>query len=501
MGSMAMEDMATDEMATDETATDETAMEETAMDAIAPQGDVLGAMDAVAIGEKIGAGDISAVEAISAAIARLQRVEPRLNAVACNCFEQALAQAGKVSAEQRRLPLSGVPFAIKDNTGLAGLPTRFGSRATPDQVATSDDDITRCFLATGLIPIAKTALPEFGLTATTERSHGPPTRNPWHTTYSTGGSSGGAAALVAAGVVPVAHANDGGGSIRIPAACCGVVGLKPSRDRLPTQAVADKLPINLLAEGIVSRSVRDTAAFYAEAERLYPNPALPAIGDVRSAGRQRLRIGLCTEHPAGGQCDPEVVATVERVARVCETLGHRLEQISAPAASQMADDFLLYWARLAAVLRYTGRFAFGRDFDRRQLEPLTEQLSRHYLARFWRGPRAIARLRQFAAHYRSQFDHYDLLLTPVLATPPVELGYLGPELDFATVSERLRHYAAFTPSQNVAGTPAVSLPLGRSSVGLPIGVQFAAAMGQERRLLEIAYELEQACPWSYPGAT
>jgi amidase len=470
------------------------------MQVTAPSTDALGNLDAIGIAEKIGAGEISAEQAISAAIARLRAVEPQLNAIVCERFDQAAAQARALATRQRPLFFAGVPCLIKDNTALAGLPTRHGSRGTSATVAARDDEITRCFIATGLIPIAKTALPEFGLTATTERSHGSPTRNPWHVAYSCGGSSGGSAALVAAGVVPVAHANDGGGSIRIPAACCGVVGLKPSRHRLPTLAVADKMPINLLAEGLVSRTVRDTAAFYAEADRHYPASGLPAIGHVSAPGQQRLRIALCVEHPAGGYCDPEVVATVEQTARSCTKLGHSVEQIPSPVPQQMPDDFLLYWSRMAASIHYLGKLAFGRDFDRHQLEPLTYQLSRHYVRRSWRSPGAIRRLRKFAATYQTLFDQYDLLLTPVLATPPAKLGYLGPDLDFETAAERLRNYAAFTPAQNVAGTPAISLPLGRSARGLPIGVQFAAAMGQERRLLEIAFEMEQAMPWSYNGA-
>jgi amidase len=265
-------------------------------------------------------------------------------------------------------------------------------------------------------------------------------------------------------------------------------------------ALGEKMPINILAEGVLSRTVADTAAFYAEAERHYPRPSLPAIGHVAGPGRARLKIGLSVDHPLGGACSPEVVATVERVASCCEQQGHTVTAISSPVTGQMADDFLLYWARLAAAANYLGRLAFGRDFDRRQLEPLTRQLSRHYLKHCWRSPGAIRRLRGFAAAYQQQFSGHDLILTPALATPPVALGYLGPELDFATAFERLRHYAAFTPPQNVAGTPAIVLPLGQSPGGLPIGVQFAAGMGQECRLLELAWELEQAMPWSYPAA-
>lgn len=464
----------------------------------APTDDVLGSQDAVGIAGRIASGEISALEAVQAAIARLADVESELNAVVCERFEAALDEARGVGPGPPLGRLAGVPSVVKDNADLAGLPTRHGSRATPARAQPADSEITEQLRATGLIPIAKTALPEFGLTATTERSGGPPTRNPWHTDHSTGGSSGGSAALVAAGVIPIAHGNDGGGSTRIPAACCGLVGLKPSRGRLQTVALAEKMPINIIAEGVLSRSVRDTAAFYAEAEQYYADPGLPPIGDVPGPGKARLRIAVTTEHPLGEACDPEVVAAVQAAARCCESLGHHVEETAAVADRQMAEDFLLYWARLATAIRYLGRFALGRDFDRRRLEPLTYQLSRHFLRRIWRSPAAVRRLRRFGAAYQRRFSAHDLILTPVLATPPVPLGYLALDLDFDTAAQRLMRYAAFTPVQNVAGTPAISLPLGRSASGLPIGVQFAAAMGRERRLLEIAYELEQAMPWSFP---
>ena len=460
-------------------------------------GDVLGALDAVGIAGHIEAGDFTALEAVQAAITRLQMVEPQLHAVVCERFEQALTEAAALGACESVSLLRGVPSLIKDNTALAGLPTRHGSHATSAGPASQDDEFTRQFRATGLIPIAKTRLPEFGLTATTESSFDPATANPWNLAHSCGGSSGGSSALVAAGVVPIAHANDGGGSIRIPAACCGLVGLKPSRDRLPTADIAEKIPLNILAEGVVTRTVRDTAAFFAAMEKHYVAPGLPVIGNVTGPNKERLRIALTVEHPLDSSCDPEVVGAVEAVARTCEGLGHRVELVPSSINATMAEDFFLYWARLAAAASYLGRFAFGGKFDRGKLEPLTRNLSRHYLRNIWRSPGAIKRLRQFGADYRQLFNQHDLVLTPVLATPPVELGYLALDLDFATAVERLHHYAAFTPAQNVSGTPAITLPLGQSARGLPIGVQFAAGMGQERRLLEIAFELEQATPWSY----
>jgi amidase len=469
------------------------------MEVSATTDDAIGKLDGQGIADRIARGEVSSAETVSAAIKRLEAVNPQLNAVVCERFEAAMTEARALPEGQRTALFTGVPALIKDNTNLAGLPTRHGSSGTADTAAASDDEYTRIFRATGLVPIAKTALPEFGLTATTESSHRPPTRNPWNTAYSTGGSSGGSAALVAAGVVPIAHANDGGGSIRIPASCCGVVGLKPSRGRLPTVSFAEKMPVNLLAEGVVTRTVADTAAFYGEMEKHYSACPLAPIGQVAGPGRERLRIGLCTEHPLQATCHPEVISAVEQTAKCCESLGHKIEILPSPVPAQMAEDFFLYWARLAAAANYLGRFAFGRSFDRRKLEPLTYHLSRHYLTRIWRSPGAIRRLRKFGSDYQQLFTRYDLILTPVLASPPVELGYLALDLNFATALERLRYYAAFTPPQNVSGTPAISLPLGQSAAGLPIGVQFAAGMGREGLLLEIAFELEQAMPWSYPS--
>jgi amidase len=459
--------------------------------------DMLGDKDAVAIAAGIASGDFTAKEAVHTAIARLQAVNPQLEAVACQRFAAAMKQAGMLLTRPQPGLLSGVPALIKDNVNMAGLPTRHGSRATSATTQRYDGEITQQFVATGLIPIAKTKLPEFGLTATTEFTYQPSTRNPWNTAHSCGGSSGGSAALVAAGAVPIAHANDGGGSIRIPAACCGLVGLKPSRARLRYDTQIDRLPMNIVADGVVTRTVRDTAAFYAEAEKHHANKQLPPIGHVIAPGKKRLRIGVCSDHPLGSSCDPDVVTAIERVAATCETLGHRVERIAPLADQQMSDDFLLYWGRLAATLKYLGRFIFGRGYNRHLLEPLTHQLSSHYMRNCYRSPAAIRRLRTYANSYQQHFQHHDLLLTPVLATPPAEIGHLALDLDFTTAMERLRQYTPFTPSQNVSGTPAISLPLGQSSAGLPIGLQFAAAMGNERQLLEIAYEMEQAMPWHY----
>ncbi len=454
-------------------------------------------LSAVQTASGIARGEFSATEAVASAIERLRRIDPMLNATVGERFASALREAAAVRPDGSHGGLAGVPSLIKNNTDIAGLATLHGSRAVPARPAAADAPFTALARAAGLLPIATTALPEFGLTATTEFSAAPPTSNPWHTAYSCGGSSGGSAALVAAGVVPIAHANDGGGSIRIPAACCGVVGLKASRGRVPPFPMADRLPIDLVSDGVVTRTVADTAAFFTEAERHYRAPGLPPLGTVSGPAERRLRIGLWLDHPLGHTLDPDVVRVVGQVADRCQALGHEVLKMPTVIDDQMADDFFLYWSRMAAACQYLGRFVFGRGYARDRLEPLTRNLTRHYLKNIWHSPGAIRRLRRFAAHYSALFDNCDLILSPVLASPPVKLGHLSPALDLETSMERLRYYTPFTPPQNIAGTPAISLPLGTCAQGLPIGVQFAAAMGGERTLLEIAFELEARSPWSY----
>lgn len=468
----------------------------------APTDNVLAELDATAIAALIESGEITASEATTAAIERLQAVNPQLNAVACERFEVALANAAALDSRRQpnldaAAPFAGVPSFIKDNTDLVGLPTRHGSRGTPALAMSKDGEFAQQFMATGLNPIAKTTLPEFGLTATTEYSQSEPTRNPWNLHHSCGGSSGGSAALVAAGVVPIAHANDGGGSVRIPAACCGLVGLKPTRDRLRNAAMVEKLPLNIVADGVVSRTVRDTAAFYAAAERFYRNPQLPEIGHVAGPGEKRLRIAACIQRQGGQSCDAEVAAALQKVAAQCEALGHKVEFVESPVSEQMGEDFFLYWAMLAASLNYLGRQTLHRDFDRRQLEPLTQNLSKHFVKNVWRFPAAFRRLKRYNRIYEQRFADVDVILTPTLAKPPVQLGHLALDLDIDSTWARLQEYASFTPVQNVTGAPAITLPLAQSQSGLPMGMQFAAMRGQERMLLELAYELEQAMPWSY----
>jgi amidase len=334
---------------------------------------------------------------------------------------------------------------------------------------------------------------EYGFSASAEHPRLGPVRNPWNTDHTAGASSSGSGAFVAAGAVPIAHANDGGGSIRIPAACNGLVGLKPSRDRLPLDKDVNRMPIRLVTNGVLTRSVRDTAAFYREAERIWPAPKLPPIGDVQHPGKQRLRIAVITRSLLR-ECSAEVRELTLKTAGLLEELGHRVEHVEKPpVASSFADDFLLYWGLLAL-----GQIQFSRrtaGFDRTRLDNLTLGLERHARRNLHRLPLAIIRLRG-ARRQTARFARtHDAILTPTLAdeTPPI--GYLDPTADYQQVIDRLEDWVAFTPLQNVTGEPAISLPLAESERGLPVGMMVSAAVGAEVRLLELAYELEEARPW------
>lgn len=452
--------------------------------------DVLGISDAVEIARRIRDGDIHPREAVEAAIARAEQVNPSLNAIATPLFERA-----KVDAERPRVgAFAGVPSFIKDNDAVAGSPFLFGSRALPNTPAPKSTAFVEQFLSLGFVNLGKTTMPEFGLTGTTEPLLHGPTHNPWRLGFSPGGSSGGSAALVASGVVPVAHANDGGGSIRIPASCCGLVGLKPSRGRFVEVEGSKLLPVKILHQGMLSRSVRDTAVFVHAAEQYQRNPKLPAVGLVTRPGR-RLRIGFFTDLDAGTPSHPECVDAVDAAAKLCEDLGHSVERVPPPYYERFHEDFFMLWAMLAfSVLRF-GKQLVHPQFDRTKVEGFTEGLARHFVENASSAPAAIWRLRRFARQYEHAFDRCDVLMNPTVGMPPPEHGFIGPNVPFDTALERLKWFIPFTPVQNVSGGPAISLPLARSSEGLPVGVQFAASLGRERTLLELGLELEAAAPW------
>ncbi len=447
--------------------------------------DALGNHDAVALAELVASGEVSPRELADAAIARAESIDGELHATAFTCYDAPRGPDSSGGA------FYGVPTFVKDNTDLRGMPTNHGTEAFVARPKAADGAYARQYLSTGMTVLGKSRLPEFGFSASTEFMTQEPTRNPWHTGHSVGASSGGAAALVASGVVPIAHANDGGGSIRIPAACAGLVGLKPSRHRHVDGEQVRHLPVHMVSEGVLTRTVRDTAAFVAAAEDYWRNPALPPIGLVQGSSNRRLRVGLIMESVNGAIIDAQTRAAVEKTAALLEKAGHWVEPISLPVTEQFATDFLQYWGLLATLAAATGKLTFDRSFDARRLDGLTVGLRAYNLRNMHRTPGAIRRLRGIKNAYARMFARHELVLSPVLAHVAPQIGYLSPTVPFEELIDRLQRYVSFTPLNNIAGTPAISVPMAMAEQGLPIGVQLSAAYGDERTLIETAFLLEQ----------
>lgn len=454
--------------------------------------DALGDLDATAVAAAIATGRISAGEALEAALARLDRVEPVLRGIVHDDRARARARAGGLPPG----PFTGVPAVIKNNTQFAGLPTQHGSAAVPATPARRSEPFTAQFLSTGVNLLGTSSLPAFGLTASTEFVDREPTRNPWNPAYSAGASSGGSAALVAAGVVPIAHGNDGGGSIRIPAAACGLVGLKPTRGRVAPANEMDGAPVDIVSNGVLTRTVRDTAAFLAAAERFRPVARLPRVGLVEGPAARRLRVGLIDGTLTGEPLDDDSRSALEAAAGMLTGLGHDVVPLPIPVGASFERDFVEYWRMLAFSIDIGGRFVVDPGFDRRRLDPFTRGLSRAFAHTAWRAGGAVRGLRRSTVAYRAVFDRLDLVMSPTLGHATPRIGWLDPGVEFEEAFARLRRYVAFTPWNNASGGPAVSLPLGRSSAGLPLGIHFSADIGDERTLLELAFELEAAAPFA-----
>jgi amidase len=454
--------------------------------------DALGDHDAVGLAEEIRAGRVSRKEAVEAAIARTRVLDEQLCGLAADRFSEAVAEA---DAEHAGF-FAGQPSFVKDNSDVAGLPTQQGTKAYVAHPARRDGSFARMYGLIGTTTLGKTRLSEYGFSASAEFVDEPPVRNPWHTGHTSGASSAGSGAFVAAGAVPMAHANDGGGSIRIPAACNGLVGLKATRGRIPSDKTHREMPVKIVHDGVLSRSVRDTAAFVRESERVYRDLKLPPVGDVTGPGKKRLRIALVTNSIGGRVTDDETAQAVLHTAGLLEELGHTIEVADAPVPDTFEGDFLAYWSLLALFLSTTGKRTFNRTYDRSLNDNLTKGLARHAARNSWRLPLAIARLNLSRRNSEKFFADHDVVLTPTLSLVTPELGWLNPSQSFEVVMERLLEWVAFTPLQNATGDPAISLPMGTSSKGLPVGVQLAAAQGHDRRLLELAYELEEAQPFA-----
>ncbi|MEN8182983.1 MAG: amidase [Myxococcota bacterium] len=464
-------------------------------------------LDATGQAELARKGEVTPAELVEAAIVRIEKQNPRLNAVITPLFEKARAQAAGSLPEG---PFRGVPFLLKDLVAeSAGDPSHSGMKLLREVgfVAPQDTYLTTKFRQAGFVIVGRTNTPELGLVATTEPAAYGPTRNPWNLEHSTGGSSGGSAAAVAAGLVPAAHANDGGGSIRIPASECGLVGLKPSRGRVSQGPYYGEALAGLAVEGAVTRSVRDTAGILDAISGPMPGDPYTAPAFERPLREEldrppgRLRIGLLARRPGEGpKLHPECVAAVEGAARRLESLGHSVET-SHPEAlddSETTACFFDVWnVGTVYELEQIGQ-RIGREIRAEDVEPVTWASS--LLGRAVSASRyvaAVGRMHAWTRRVASWWESgFDLLLTPTLAEPPPRLGELaGTNPNPAEAWRRNGEVAAFTPLFNVTGQPAISLPLHWSAEGLPVGVQLVAPYAREDLLIRIAGQLEQAQPW------
>lgn len=447
----------------------------------------LAAWDAVETAARIRNKDVSAAEVLEAAIVRGEAWK-HLNAVVTPMHERARAKAAVATG-----PLAGVPTFFKDLVAVEGVRLAWGSGASGEYVPTRNAPAVKAMEAAGLVALGKSATPELGLIATTEPLSFGACRNPWDVARSSGGSSGGAAALVASGVVPLAHGSDGGGSIRIPAACCGLVGLKPTRGRFDMEA-SPLLPVNIAVEGVLSRTVRDTVAFWEAVEPQLGKRTLPPITVPEE--KRALRIGVFVDSPIETTVHPEILAATERAAKQCEDLGHHVELIKCPYGRQAVDDFIKLWGFVAFTQVKFGWAAMTLGFEASQVEPWSREFSSVFTDDLSAAFIAIRRLRRFTQTWAEVMTKYDVVISPTLGELPPLLGHLKTDQPFDVVMPRLLSFTPFNALMNAAGAPAISLPLGRSTEGLPIGVQFAGAMGSEGVLLQLALELEAAHPWT-----
>lgn len=454
-----------------------------------PQG-LPNGMDGVALASAIRKREMSPKEAVDEAIARVEAVEPKLNAIVSAYFEEAREIASSNAYENG--PFAGVPTFIKDLYDWKGHRTGEGSRAFDKAAPATDDGVfPSSWRSAGMISLGKSSSPEFGALPSSQPLSSGPTRNPWDLSRDASGSSSGAAALVAARVVPFAHASDGGGSIRTPATTCGVFGLKPTRDRLPV-ANGPARDFALSVSHAETITVRDSVALFQIAEGDFSGGRL---GDVKPLDRP-LRIGLMTEAPLGTPVDPNVVTAIKETATLCENLGHKVEPFKHSFdISQYGDDFILLWAAGSAEGAQYASKASGKPIGPDILEPWTLGLVQLFQQRKEEFPAAYERLKAFQQVYEDDLAGIDVLLSPVTGRPATPLGELAPTVDFELLYERIFSFSAFTTPQNTAGAASMSVPLGMSPDGLPIGSLFSGTYGDDGLLFSLALQLEEAKNW------
>ncbi len=459
------------------------------------------AADAIAWAERIRQGEVTAGELLEAAIQRAEAVNPRINAIAIKLYERARDKAMQPAGSGL---LAGVPWAMKDlYQTMQGVPLTNGSRSCVGLIGAEDSVLVKRYQAAGLNTFSTSTTPEFGIAATTESTLYGPTRNPWDLTRTSGGSSGGASALVAAGVLPAAHASDGGGSIRGPASCCGLFGLKPSRGRVPLSPGRTEGWLGLGTTHAVTRSVRDSAALLdishgAEPGSRYVAP--PPKGRFLEAVKLapgRLRVAFHWRTREKIVPDRECVAAVESAAKLCEELGHIVESAEPPVDHEALS---VTFGRVVVTASAAAASERARERGMDSIADELEQVTREYLQIAQRVTPLdlLAANDAFmtAAIVLSEFQQtYDIVLSPTMGRPPVPLGSASLMQSARAHADATIPFSCFTALFNETGQPAMTVPLYWSKDGLPIGVQFSARLGEEELLFSLAAQLEEARPW------
>lgn len=446
--------------------------------------DTLAGLDATEQAELVANGVLTPEDLLDAVEARIALVEPIVRSL--NCVDLERSRRARPNG-----PFRGVPFLVKDSTPYPGLPWTLGSRLMKRNTNSPLTPFAKRIDDAGLVVIGKTATSELGLLASTETLAFGVTHNPWDLSRSAAGSSGGAAAAVAAGIVPLAHANDGGGSIRIPASVCGVFGFKPSRGRTVASGLGSSDFAEMTSDGCVSRTVRDAARFLSTI-------AEPAFPLVTGPARRRLRIAAWTRTYDGRDPHPDIQRAHDATTALLREMGHTVVDVTPPVfdIDVLGDAFFVVaGAAVAALVTLIGQMR-KRTVQRGELEPFTWALHDRFVAR---GSLDAVRnvLADAARSHLATIRGFDAALTPVVSTPPWPLGHLSPLVPAEGLMRRTAEIIAYTPVHNIAGCPAMSVPLGTSGQGLPIGVQLSAAPGDDALLLALAYELEEITPWAH----
>jgi amidase len=451
----------------------------------------------------VHAGEVSARELVEISLARIEELNPQLNAFVEIDGERALATADRIAAGDER-PFAGVPVAIKNNRAVAGLKATIGCSLLADHVADSDSNVARRLKDAGFVLVGTTTLPEYGILPVSEARLFGPTRNPWDLERTPGGSSGGSAAAVAAGMVPVAHGNDGGGSIRIPAACCGLVGLKPARGRISAAPDRGEAPLDV--DGMLTRTVADTAAIldvlagYELGDANWAPPPSEPFALSATRAPSKLRIAATTFSPiADAVVDPVCAQAVSDAAELLRSLGHEVEEVDPPWRIDGLSELFgaVFSIHIALQIVYSGMVA-GREPTAEDMEPMSWAI--YKMTEGFNSVQGLALEIQLQSITRGLVEFlapYDVLLTPALAERPLPLGTLDTAApDPMSTFTRSGLFTPFTPVFNASGQPGISLPLFHGEDGLPLGVQLVGRPAGEAALLGLAAQLEEALPWA-----